>query len=306
MADEGMSHRAAQVLLFILAAGMLAAGIFLGNEGKDGVAITLVIFGALLALAAAVGPRFITSIESTKEGFTLHTTATPEQIEQSLDVASENPQLPAAEIEKITDEAKARERRTDADYLLMSMNAHRSDNTEEALRYAYAGLSRTSSGVRVKATLLLRVATALFGFGLHDRSLKIFDEAIDTDPSFSWPHNNRAITLRSLDRDEEALAAYDEAIRLAPDEATVHKNRAIVLRALGRFEEALAAYDDTIRLAPDNASAHNNRGVTLHSLGRFEEALATYDEAIRLDPDYALANDNRNLLLSNKPQEGEE
>ena len=66
-------------------------------------------------------------------------------------------------------------------------------------------------------------------------------------------------------------------------------NRAVVLRALGRNQEALAAYDKALGLRPDFHEAAINRSVALSALGRFEEALAGCEAVLAVEPAHALA-----------------
>ncbi len=67
---------------------------------------------------------------------------------------------------------------------------------------------------------------------------------------------------------EKSLALYDKALQRDPDDPSLHNRRGGVLRNLGRYEEALAAYHEALRLDPGNAIFFTNRALTLHALGR--------------------------------------
>jgi len=109
----------------------------------------------------------------------------------------------------------------------------------------------------------------------------------------------RGVTLRTLNRHEEAIAAYDEVVRRFGDasdprlrepvaQALVKKG--LMLRALNRREEAVAAHDEVVRrfgdasdppLREQVAQALFSKGVTLGTLNRHEEAITAYDEVVR-------------------------
>jgi predicted O-linked N-acetylglucosamine transferase (SPINDLY family) len=85
------------------------------------------------------------------------------------------------------------------------------------------------------------------------------------------------------------LASYDQALAINPDHAEALYNRGITLRELQRFEDALASYDRALAIRPDHAETLNSRGNILTELWRFEEALASYEKVRAVAPDHRYA-----------------
>jgi len=241
--------------------------------------------GLLAILGSVDGNSLQKIILSVKEGKIEVILANVEKITKSIEVSKNLPTLSELELAKITQESEEIpvQKRTDADYLVLSMAAFRKNNSDEALQFAYSGLSQPSSHKRVKATLTHRVASALNDFGLIEKALLKYGEAIALDPTFSWPHFNRGILLEKMGREDEALAAYDKVIELDSEDALPYNNRGILFKKMGREDEALAAYDKAIELDPEYASPHFNRGILLEKMGREDEALASFAKARELD-----------------------
>jgi tetratricopeptide (TPR) repeat protein len=123
-----------------------------------------------------------------------------------------------------------------------------------------------------------------------------FDGTIVLQPDLAEQCRNRADTLLSEGRFEEAIESYDKAIALKADDAPAYNNRGTALKNLKRFAEALDSYERAIVNLPDRAELHSNRAMVLYELGRLEEAVNSYDAAVRLKPDYVEALWNKSLL----------
>jgi len=109
-------------------------------------------------------------------------------------------------------------------------------------------------------------------------------KALELEPSLLSAAHNLAVTLRLLDRPEEALEVAESAIGAglsAPETKTL---RAHLLGDLGHFEEAVTAYRAVLTEAPGMIDAQETLSRLLPQLGRGEEALAAYDDALKLAP----------------------
>jgi TolA-binding protein len=92
---------------------------------------------------------------------------------------------------------------------------------------------------------------------------------------------NKGVTLRQLDRSNEAIAVYDEVVaRFADDPASAVReqaamalvNRGVRLGQLDRSDEAIAVYDEVVaRFADDPDPAVREAVAT--ALGLFRESL---------------------------------
>jgi tetratricopeptide (TPR) repeat protein len=95
----------------------------------------------------------------------------------------------------------------------------------------------------------------------------------------------KALTLKELDRLDEAMDAAKRAIAAAPDSPEAHNSEGQVFQAMGRFEPALAAYDRAAGLpGPAQQDAISNRGSLFMEFGKQAEALAAFEAAAKIFP----------------------
>jgi tetratricopeptide (TPR) repeat protein len=114
-------------------------------------------------------------------------------------------------------------------------------------------------------------------------------QALDALASFAPGHARglaaRALSLKELDRLDEALEAAKRAAVQAPESPEPHNAIGQVRQALGEFEPALAAYDRAAALAgPAQMDAIANRGALFVEFGRKAEAIKAAEEAAKAFP----------------------
>lgn len=81
-----------------------------------------------------------------------------------------------------------------------------------------------------------------FGAEDYERALGYFSEVTERHPTLATGHNNRAVTLESMGRLEEAEAGYARAVELDSSYADAWYNRGNALDALGRPGAARESY----------------------------------------------------------------
>ena len=126
--------------------------------------------------------------------------------------------------------------------------------------------------------------------GRYADAVRGFEDAVAADPSFVKAHDNLALALEALGRDDEARARFEQAVRLNREAVARSPwpphNLGLLLTRLGRDAEAEALFREALTHDPRFAPAHYQLGVTLEKSGRTEGALAALSEAARLDPSY--------------------
>jgi superkiller protein 3 len=130
-------------------------------------------------------------------------------------------------------------------------------------------------------------AGSLYNLQRDEEALATYNRALELTPpddvdNLKYLTYWKAMTLRALDREVEALECLDEVLARTPDDPDAADHRAAILYNLNRYDEALAAYDVALALAPaDDPHALNYwKGQTLYNLKRYEEALVAYDTAL--------------------------
>ncbi|MGH6872850.1 MAG: tetratricopeptide repeat protein [Rhizomicrobium sp.] len=166
---------------------------------------------------------------------------------------------------------------------------------ETLLRQALAQGIRDS---RQAGALIHNLGLALKKQKRHDEALKHFDRAKTLVPDMPLVDYNRASTLQSLRRSEDAINAYRAAIRRNPADVLAHRELNQLFYRLDRGEDFLASYDTAMKALPEFASLPLGKADLLYRAGRHEEALEYFDRAIRLAPESVSAHDGRGLALA--------
>ncbi len=75
----------------------------------------------------------------------------------------------------------------------------------------------------------------------YDGAIRLYGEAIELKPDWSWSYYNRGIAYDDLKQYEQAIQDYDKAIELDPNNAAVYQIRGLIYQVLG--DEAKAQAD---------------------------------------------------------------
>jgi tetratricopeptide (TPR) repeat protein len=119
----------------------------------------------------------------------------------------------------------------------------------------------------------------------HADALRVLDALVSFAPAHARALAARALTLKELDRLDEALEIAKRAALAVPESPEAHNAIGQVYQARGEFELALAAYDRAAALpGPAQMDAIANRGALFTEFGRKEEAIKALKEAARVFP----------------------
>jgi tetratricopeptide (TPR) repeat protein len=100
----------------------------------------------------------------------------------------------------------------------------------------------------------------------------------------AFSHFALGLTLRVLERREEALRAFLKANELQEGAPNTLLEIVRCLGELGRVVEALPFARTATAADPTSAAAWGNLAACLHELGQFGEACVAIDRAVALDP----------------------
>ena len=79
-------------------------------------------------------------------------------------------------------------------------------------------------------------ARRLFGEEEKAAAMKLFDKAIELDPTYAEAWNNKGVSLFHLGKYEEALEAFDKAIGINPEYIQAQNNKITALEKLNGEE----------------------------------------------------------------------
>ena len=117
----------------------------------------------------------------------------------------------------------------------------------------------------------------LYNAGRFEEALPLLDQCIEQQPNHVPSRQLRALSLKGLERFEEALAENQRAYAVDPRDSDTCNNIGDVLQLLDRHEEALPWFDRAIALRPGYMLAINNKAFLLGQMHRFDEAFAIYE-----------------------------
>ena len=137
----------------------------------------------------------------------------------------------------------------------------------------------------------------------EDRALASYNSAIEADPKYGVPYNNRGFIRWQRGETDTAEADFAKAVELAPYPKYVaaHVNLGILRAQQKRFDEARQLFDQAVSRSSRCARAYYNRGLLRKVQGDADGALADFTTAIEVDPKYWRAYKARGLLLSRDP-----
>ncbi|HXZ17675.1 MAG TPA: sulfotransferase [Roseiarcus sp.] len=135
------------------------------------------------------------------------------------------------------------------------------------------------------ADAYVNLAATMTARHAHGVALAIIDALLAFAPGHARALAARALTLKELDRLDEALEAAKRAALAAPESPEPHNALGQVYQAMGEFEPALAAYERAAALpGPAQQDAIANRGSLFMEFGRKEEAMKAMQEAAKTFP----------------------
>jgi tetratricopeptide (TPR) repeat protein len=126
--------------------------------------------------------------------------------------------------------------------------------------------------------------------GDFNNALFCLNKAIQMKPQKGSAYFNRAITLGSLNRNEEAIKDYTLALVYAPQNAIeIITNRSNLFLITGRYKEAIADFDYLISIDNKNFLFYYNRAVSRQQTNDIPGAISDYQKALQLQPDDQLS-----------------
>ena len=139
--------------------------------------------------------------------------------------------------------------------------------------------------------------------GQLENSEQSLRKALELQPGLLSAAHNLAITLRLLDKPQDALEVIESAMQAglsAPETKTV---RSHLLAEVGRLEDAVHSYRALIAETPNAIDAQETLARLLPQIGRSEEAMDSYDDALKRAPSIELYRSALNTAWDMKQPE---
>jgi tetratricopeptide (TPR) repeat protein len=120
----------------------------------------------------------------------------------------------------------------------------------------------------------------------YDRSRKLFEKALQSDPKFPPSLNMLGYAyIETGDPDPaKAKAALQRYAELLPDQPNPHDSLGEVLRFSGDDEGSVIEYRKALKISPTFYTSQLGVGETLTLMGKYDEARAEMDKAVAMAP----------------------
>ncbi len=174
-------------------------------------------------------------------------------------------------------------------------------NTLKRLGHAAEAEKRWTAALKVNpdyAEAYSNLSNLLNDQGEYDEAERMARRAIELNPGLADAYINLAGVAAARHRHAEALSTIDALLVFAPIHPRALAVRALTLKELDRLDEAMETARRAISAGPGRPEAYNAEGQVYQAMGRFELALASYDRAAQLPgPAQQDAITNRALLF---------
>ncbi len=134
---------------------------------------------------------------------------------------------------------------------------------------------------------LVEMAYSLLAQKKYDETIKVSEQAVKihkTGDELKTLYVTYGNALDMVNRAAESIAVYDMGIKQFPNEQMLYFNKAITLRGLKRNNEALLALEKSVLLKPDHPGSHNAISLVLKDQGNVIGSLLACFRFFTLEP----------------------
>ena len=122
----------------------------------------------------------------------------------------------------------------------------------------------------------------------HLDALRCLDALMNVAPDNFAGLTARALTLKQLDKLDEAFKVAQRAVAVRPQNPEAHNTLGLVLQAQGRYDDAMAAFDKAATMAGGaTEKARLNQALLMAEFGRLEELQEAFDKVVKEFPNSA-------------------
>ncbi|MEM0544023.1 tetratricopeptide repeat protein [Flavobacterium sp. j3] len=126
--------------------------------------------------------------------------------------------------------------------------------------------------------------------GDFDGAISRYDKALDLDKDNLLALSEKAYSLLSLSKYEEAILNCKKAIKAHPKDSnlkSVYVTYGNALDSQKKTDQAFEIYNEGLKLFPEYYQLYFNKGVTYASVKKTDEAIACFQNAIKFNPKHA-------------------
>jgi protein O-mannosyl-transferase len=129
-------------------------------------------------------------------------------------------------------------------------------------------------------------------------SLTLYTHALKVSKNNYKAHFNMAVTLRDMDKYDEAAEEFRKCIQLKPDAPLTLNGLGIIFGRQGKFAQAGEYFTRALNIDPNLEEALINFGYVLTNQGKLDDAAVKFEESLRINPKSALAHYHLGQILA--------
>lgn len=162
------------------------------------------------------------------------------------------------------------------------------ENKQGSVTITPGQMAQAKKGEAPKSVLVAKPQDAV-QWALHYPALLSVDEKVTTAPGDARAYVNRAASMLSVGRVDNARKDLESALKLSPGDSDALALQAIIEIAQNEQDKALASATQATQAAPDSATALIALSYAQQAKFDLEAARTSLEKAVELDPNNALA-----------------
>lgn len=142
---------------------------------------------------------------------------------------------------------------------------------------------------KIEAEKLVDEGVPYHDKGDYSGAINKYNKALELDKDNLLAITEKAYSLNSLEKYDEAILASKQAIKTHPGEdlKNVYVSYGNALDHLKKTDESLEIYSEGIMLFPNYYQLHFNKGITYSSIKRYADAINCFQKSILINPKHA-------------------
>ena len=132
-------------------------------------------------------------------------------------------------------------------------------------------------------------AASLFSAGRVEEATESLREALRRRPGWAKAYNGLCVAEATLGSIAEAIRHCRRAASIRPENPDAYYNLGNIYDRLGRHAEAVKAYAKAVEVKPDYAEAYYGMGDAFADLGRESDAVKALEQAVKVKPGFTEA-----------------
>jgi protein O-mannosyl-transferase len=150
--------------------------------------------------------------------------------------------------------------------------------------------------------LLVLAVCSYIQAGYWKNSMSLYTHALKISNRNYKAHFNMAVTLRDMDKFDEAVGEFQKCLQIDPNAPLALNGLGIIFGRQGKFDSAMEYFTKALNVNPKLAEARTNFGYILINQGKLDDAMVNLNESLRINPRSAMTHHYLGQVLEKKGQ----